>query len=286
MENNTKKIKSIISSHKEEIMPGIHINVPFPSTDLRHVSPYVLLHHFGPFEVNKQNTFSFDPHPHRGFEAVTFLFEGEFEHKDSTGGYGRLSGGDVQWMTAGSGVIHVEKQPDEFIEKGGIVHGIQLWVNLPKEHKMTGPHYKDIKNNTIPVIEDNYIKLRVIAGNYKNKAGPANTYTPMLVIHGAAKAGTETTLEIPSGFNSLIYVTKGILNISGSKTAAGQMALMESDGSSVNIKSIDNSEFMLLAGEPINEPVVQYGPFVMNSMAEVKQAFLDYSEGLMGSISN
>lgn len=286
MENNTKKIKSIISSHKEEIMPGIHINVPFPSMELRHVSPFVLFHHFGPFEVNKQNTFSFDPHPHRGFEAVTILFQGEFEHKDSTGGYGKLTGGDVQWLTAGSGVIHVEKQPDEFIEKGGIVHGIQLWVNLPKEHKMTEPHYKDIRNNTIPVIEKNKIKLRVIAGNYKDKAGPANTYTHMLVIHGIAKAGSETTLEIPSGFNSLIYVTKGTLNINDNYAPTAQMALIETEGSFVKIKSDEDSEFMLLAGEPINEPVVQYGPFVMNSMAEVKQAFLDYSKGLMGSISN
>lgn len=281
-----KKIKSIISSHKEEIMPGININVPFPSMELRHVSPFVLLHHFGPFKVDRQKNFSFDPHPHRGFEAVTFLFDGEFEHKDSTGGYGRLSGGDVQWMTAGSGVIHVEKQPEEFIEKGGTVHGIQLWVNLPKENKMTEPHYKDIRSNTIPVIEEGKLKLRVIAGTYKENIGPAVTYTPMLVIHGIVNAGTDEKLKIPEGFNSLIYVTKGSVNINESALAAGKMVLMETEGSEVFVRSGEPAEFMLLAGQPIDEPVVQYGPFVMNTMGEIKQAFMDYSKGLMGIIAD
>ena len=281
-----KKIKNIITGQKEEIMPGMFVNVPFPSHELRHVSPFILLHHFGPYNVNINKTFSFDPHPHRGFEAVTFLFEGEFEHKDSTGGYGRLTGGDVQWMTAGSGVIHVEKQPDEFVEKGGTVEGIQLWVNLPKEHKMTEPHYKDITQNTIPVMEENGSKLRVIAGNYKNVTGPANTYTPMLVIHGIPKAGSEINLEIPEKFNSLVYVTKDSLIINNDKLETAQMALMEMEGNNITIKTEENCEFMLLSGEPIDEPVVQYGPFVMNSMAEIKQAFLDYSNGLMGTIPN
>jgi len=281
-----KRIKKIVNSHKEEIMPGRHINVPFPTNEQRHVSPFVLLHHFGPFEVNKQSSFSFDPHPHRGFEAVTILFEGEFEHKDSTGGYGKLSGGDVQWMTAGSGIIHVEKQPDEFVEKSGTVHGIQLWVNLPKEHKMTEPHYKDMRVNTIPVIEENGYKLRIIGGNYKNITGPASTYTPMLVIRGIAEKGSEIVLEIPEKFNSLIYITKGSISVNDDKLVNAQMALMETEGNSIVIKAEKKSEFMLLAGLPIDEPVVQYGPFVMNSMAEIKQAFLDYSNGLMGTVSN
>jgi quercetin 2,3-dioxygenase len=280
-----KKIKSIITSQKEEIMPGKHINVPFPSHELRHVSPYVLLHHFGPFEVNRDSSFSFDPHPHRGFEAVTILFEGEFEHRDSTGGYGKLSGGDVQWMTAGSGVIHVEKQPDEFIEKGGIVHGIQLWVNLPAENKMTEPHYKDIRKDTIPEISENGNKLRIIAGKYKNVTGPASTYTPMLVIHGLASGGSEINLEVPEKYNSLIYVTKGSISINDEILSKAQMALMETEGNNIKIKVDVNSEFMLLAGETIDEPVVQYGPFVMNSMTEIKQAFSDYQQGKFGNIN-
>jgi redox-sensitive bicupin YhaK (pirin superfamily) len=274
----------IIKSEKQQIMPGKFINSPFPTSELKQVDPFVLLHHFGPFDVNKSSSFSFEPHPHRGFEAVTFMFEGEFEHRDSTGGYGKLSGGDIQWMTAGSGVIHEEKQPHEFIEKGGIVHGIQLWINLPKEAKMTKPKYQDIRSSTIPVLEKNNNKFRIIAGNYGDLSGPARTFTPMLVIHGIMNYNKSTTIDIPIDFNSLIYITKGEIMINGLVFSKAEMALMNNDGSEIKLSSNTDSEFLLLSGKPINEPVVQYGPFVMNSMAEVKQAFLDYSNGLMGKI--
>jgi redox-sensitive bicupin YhaK (pirin superfamily) len=212
------------------------------------------------------------------------MFEGEFEHRDSTGGFGRLSGGDLQWMTAGSGVIHEEKQPKDFIEKGGIVHGIQLWINLPREFKMTKPKYQDIGSSTIPIISENGNRLRIIAGNYKNVTGPAVTFTPMLVIHGISEKNSNIELDVPENYNSLIYVTKGNLLIGTAEINETQMALMNNDGALISIASSSGAEFVLLSGKPINEPIVQYGPFVMNSMAEIKQAFLDYSQGLMGKI--
>src|SRR4030095_4408271 len=201
-------INKIIKSSKEQIMPGKFINSPFPTDELRSVDPFVLLHHFGPYEVSKSNSFSFEPHPHRGFEAVTFLFEGEFEHKDSSGGHGKLSSGDVQWMTAGSGIIHVEKQPEEFLEKGGIIHGIQLWVNLPKDAKSTKPKYQDLKSADIPLLEENGNILRIIAGDYKGLKAPAKTFTPILAIHGILKNNKEIKISIPPNYNSLIYLTK------------------------------------------------------------------------------
>lgn len=280
-----RTINKIVNGTKQQITAGKFINSPFPTDELRQVDPFVLLHHFGPFEVNRSSSFSFEPHPHRGFEAVTFLFEGEFEHRDSTGGYGRLSGGDIQWMTAGSGVIHEEKQPQNFVDKGGTVHGIQLWINLPKDAKMTKPKYQDIRSTTIPVISENNSKLRIIAGNYAGVIGPAKTFTPMVVIHGVSDNNGTVKLEVPQNYNTLIFVTKGNLDIFGSKISEAQMALMNNDGSTIDISAYGHTEFVLLSGEPINEPVVQYGPFVMNTMAEIKQAFLDYSNGVMGKIT-
>jgi len=278
-----KNIKQIINSEKQQIMPGMFINSPFPTEELKQVDPFVLLHHFGPYEVNKAKSFSFEPHPHRGFEAVTFLFEGEFEHRDSSGGFGKLSGGDVQWMTAGSGIIHEEKQPDDFIDKGGIVHGIQLWINLPKDVKMSPPKYQDIRKADIPEIKEKNSKLRIIAGSFNGLTGPAKTFTPMLVIHGIINNGNNN-IEIPENYNSLIYVTKGSITVNGVYVSKSQMALMSNDGTTINISSESGSEFLLLSGNPINEPVVQYGPFVMNTMGEIKQAFIDYRNGSMGKI--
>ena len=279
-----KTIKQIVNSEKQQIMPGMYISSPFPSDELKQADPFVLLHHFGPFGVNKSSGFSFEPHPHRGFEAVTFMFDGEFEHRDSTGGYGKLSGGDVQWMTAGSGIIHEEKQPADFMEKGGIVHGIQLWINLPKEFKLTPPKYQDIRNATISEIKKNNSRLRIIAGKYEGLTGPANTFTPMLVIHGIMSINSNNEIFVPDGYNALIYVTKGNVKINDSEINATQMALMNFDGTSISIRANAESEFLLLSGKPIDEPVVQYGPFVMNSMSEIKQAFLDYSNGMMGNL--
>src|SRR3990172_950579 len=278
-----KNIKQIINSEKQQIMPGMFINSPFPTEELKQVDPFVLLHHFGPYEVNKAKSFSFEPHPHRGFEAVTFLFEGEFEHRDSSGGFGKLSGGDVQWMTAGSGIIHEEKQPDDFIDKGGIVHGIQLWINLPKDVKMSPPKYQDIRKADIQEIKEKNSKLRIIAGSFNGLTGPAKTFTPMLVIHGIINNGNNN-IEIPENYNSLIYVTKGSITVNGVYVSKSQMALMSNDGTTINISSESGSEFLLLSGNPINEPVVQYGPFVMNTMGEIKQAFIDYRNGSMGKI--
>ncbi len=279
-----KNIKQIINSEKQQIMPGMFVYSPFPKEELKQVDPFVLLHHFGPYEVNKAKSFSFEPHPHRGFEAVTFLFEGEFEHRDSSGGFGKLSGGDVQWMTAGSGIIHEEKQPDDFIEKGGIVHGIQLWINLPKGVKMSPPKYQDIRKADIPEIEDNNSKLRIIAGSHKGLTGPAKTFTPMLVIHGIMHYNSKIEIDIPAEFNALLYVTRGEIFICGDKISETQMVLMNNDGSEISINAKIDTEFLLLSGNPINEPVVQYGPFVMNTMGEIKQAFMDYRNGSMGKI--
>ncbi len=272
----------LIKSSKLEIMPGRSINAPLPSDEAPDVSPFILLHHFGPFEVNYLNKFEFEPHPHRGFEAVTILFEGEMEHKDSTGSHGKLSGGDVQWMTAGSGVLHEEKQAAGFLERGGTIHGIQLWINLPMAKKMTTPGYQDIASANIPTAVNGDVKERVIAGTYKGVTGPAKTSSPMAVVHGIMQAGTATTLEIPAGYNSCLYITKGNLTVNGMEAGVSDFLLLDD---TAELKAESECEYLFLTGEPINEPVVQYGPFVMNTMGEIKQAFLDYREGKFGTVN-
>lgn len=281
-----RTINKIIQSQKQEIMPGRYINAPLPADeDGIDTSPFILLHHFGPFEVNYLNKFQFEPHPHKGFEAVTIVLDGEFEHSDSTGGHGNLAKGDVQWMTAGSGILHEEKQPDSFLEKGGMLQGIQLWINLPKANKLVKPKYQDIRSSDIPVIETGSTKQRVIAGNYSGVEGPASTFTEMNVVHIIIPAGEKLLIDTPASFNTSLYMLKGKVDISGKQAELSNMIIMNNDDSSFEVKVIEDTEILLLSGEPINEPVVQYGPFVMNTMGEIKEAFLEYREGKFGSIN-
>lgn len=284
-----REIKKILKAQKQEIMPGKFINAPMPANGVEddQTSPFILLHHFGPLKVNYLDKFAFEPHPHRGFDAVTILFEGEMQHRDTTGGQGRLSGGDVQWMSSGAGILHEESQPQDFLEKGGILNGIQLWVNVPSKDKKTPAKYQDITKDSIPVIENGGVKQRVIAGSYKSVKGPAKTSTDLTAVHGIVNAKSEVKLDIADGHNLLIYITKGeaAVNEGSEVIKAGEIAVFENTGDELSLKANTGTEFLMLAGEPINEPVVQYGPFVMNTMGEIKQAFLDYREGKFGELN-
>lgn len=284
-----REIKHILKAQKQEIMPGKFINAPLPASGVEdgETSPFILLHHFGPLKVNYLDKFAFEPHPHRGFDAVTILFEGEMQHRDTTGGHGRLSGGDVQWMSSGAGILHEESQPQDFLEKGGILNGIQLWVNVPSKDKKTPAKYQDVSKDSIPVIESSGVKERLIAGNYKNSTGPAKTSTKLAAVHGIMSAESEVNIEATEGYTMLIYVTKGELTINEGSgiIKAGEIALFENKGNELSLSAKTETEYLMLTGEPINEPVVQYGPFVMNTMGEIKQAFLDYREGKFGEIN-
>lgn len=280
-----RTINKIIQSEKQEIMPGRYINAPLPSHEEAETSPFILLHHFGPFEINYLNKFQFEPHPHKGFEAVTIVLNGEFEHRDSSGGHGNLNTGDVQWMTAGSGILHEEKQPESFLEKGGLLQGVQLWINLPRASKLTKPKYQDIRNENIPVIETGDVKERVIAGNYKGVKGMASTFTPMNVIHIIIPKSQKLKIEAPKSYNTSAYILKGKVSVEDKTAALSEMVIMNNDGDEFTIEAAEDSEILLLSGEPINEPVVQYGPFVMNTMGEIKEAFLEYREGKFGNLN-
>ncbi|MEI6507119.1 MAG: pirin family protein [Bacteroidota bacterium] len=282
-----KKLRTIdkITYAHEFQMGNMRVKQPLPTHELEQVSPFILLHHAGPdhYKAGEYKN-RLGPHPHRGFEPVTFIFNGKVHHRDSMGNEGFLQTGDVQWMTAGKGVIHSEGPSEKFSEEGGTIEIIQLWINLPREHKMTEPKYQDIPSSKIPVIENEKVKMKLVSGNYSNLKGPADTFTNILSMMIEFEEGAEINLDVPENFNSLIYLLDGKLE-SGSETINKlNMIAYNNDGNSIQLKSISSGKLLFLSGEPINEPMVNYGPFVMNYPGEIKQAILDYEQGKMGSL--
>ena len=257
---------------------------PLPNQWVGQISPFIMLDHFGPQHIPAGEPFFVPPHPHRGFVPVTILFDGEVEHKDSVGNIGRIKGGDVQWMTAGSGVVHSEGAPESFSKTGGVLHLIQLWINLPAAHKMTAPSYQEIKSDSIPVLKEGRSQVRVIAGKYKDLQGPAKTFSPLSLLHISIPEGEEVTIEVEKGFNASYYLTKGETIIDDYEVPAQHLVWLSDEGTNITVKAIRDSELLFMAGEPINEPLVSYGPFVMNSKTEIIQAIHDYENGLMGTL--
>jgi hypothetical protein len=283
---NYRKLK--VYTEREDLRVGpFHVKQPLPSGSLGAVSPFLLLHHSGP-SVHAPGALKarLSPHPHRGFEPVTFVFNGSLHHKDSTGSEGFMSAGDVQWMTSGSGIIHSEGPSAQFAKEGGIMEIIQLWVNLPRDYKMTQPRYQDIKKENIPTWNENGFRLNLVAGTYNEHAGPAQTFSPITAMTTSFFNDAETTMDLPSGYNILVYVLDGSLQSAGERMEPFQLAVYENGTAPVQLKALSNGRALILAGEPIHEPVVSYGPFVMNYPGEIKQAILDYETGKMGVLES
>ena len=279
-----KTVKKIIPSEKKNLGPKQFVMSPLPNQWVGQISPFIMLDHFGPKHIPAGEPFFVPPHPHRGFAPVTILFEGEVEHKDSFGNIGRIKGGDVQWMTAGSGVVHSEGAPESFSKAGGVLHLIQLWINLPAAYKMITPSYQEIKSETIPVLKEGNSQVRVIAGDYKNLQGPAKTFSPVSLLHVIIPKGEEITIEVEKMFTSSYYLTKGQTVVDEYDVPEQHLVWLSDEGDKITVRAIRDSELLFMAGEPINEPLVSYGPFVMNSKTEIIQAIHDYENGLMGSL--
>ena len=272
----------VIDSHHAEPAPGLRVLRPFPGPDLDYASPFLMLDHFGPERVLPGDEGGLNPHPHRGFETVTFLFQGAMEHHDSSGGHGHLRAGGVQWMTAGSGIVHAEYREKEFAETGGVLEGVQLWVNLPRKFKMEAPHYQDLPAEKFAVAKFPGGEARVVAGELLGVRGPAVSYTPIIAAHVKLEAGASVELPIPASFNAYVYAVRGSGRSSTVDFATNQLVEYRGDGSSVQVSAMEALDFLLLAGEPIDEPVVSWGPFVMNTREEILQARDDYLAGRMG----
>ena len=249
----------------------------------QNISPFLLLDHAGPTQFPpSQHLRGVGQHPHRGFETVTIVYKGEVSHHDSTGQGGTIGEGEVQWMTAGRGIIHEEYHSEHFAQHGGDFEMVQLWVNLPAQHKMTPPNYQAISRNDIPTVALDHQAgvLRVIAGTFAEAIGPASTHTPMNVWDVHLNAHSELSVDLPEQWNTFALVLDGTVLFNKDTVArAGQLVQFTAEGERLDIASQTNATILLLSGEPIREPVVGHGPFVMNTTAEITQAFEDFSKG-------
>jgi len=272
---------------------GFPVARPFPGAlDLQHTDPFLMLDQMGPVEYGPGEAKGAPDHPHRGFETVTYLLDGEMEHRDSYGGGGVLRGGDTQWMTAGSGLVHSETPTDAMLRDGGRMHGVQLWVNLPRADKRAEPRYQDLTADKITVFrnETGDAIVRLIAGDLGGQHGPGRTYTPIVYAHATLQPGAHLALEWPREFNALVYVLSGSGRVGGENgqplgtsqvaaLGAGDAVVVDADAG-----ADEPLEVLLLGGQPIREPVFSYGPFVMNTKAEIIEALDDFEAGKMGSI--
>lgn len=250
------------------------------------LSPFLLLDYAGPlhFEPTNENL-GVDEHPHKGFETVTIVFQGELEHRDSAGNKGKIGPGDVQWMTAGAGVVHEEKHSEEFARSGGTFEVVQLWVNLRSQDKRAQPKYQTLLSSEIPVMKSNGSHVRVIAGDYDGKRGPAQTFTPINVYDVDMKAGSSLEIPIPSGFSAIAAVLDGRLNFEGAEAGPAETAIFEHEGDAIRLEALEDTHVLVLGGEPIDEPIAAYGPFVMNTPDEINEAIEQYRTGRMGQLA-
>ena len=282
-----RTVKEIIDAVETEEGEGFIVHRPFPTATLSHIDPFLLIDEMGPMEVAPGNAKGAPDHPHRGFETVTYLLSGEMEHLDSSGNRGKLTPGDVQWMTAGSGVIHSEMPSEKFQKSGGRLHGFQIWVNLPASDKMMQPRYQEIPKEKIPVYTRDGVTVRVIAGlksdELQKVSAIIETRTPIVYLHYQMKAGSHSSQGIPKDYNALAYVIsgEGKFNSHAQSAAKSQLVVFNHDGENIEIEAQTDLEFLLLAGLPLKEPVARYGPFVMNTREEIYQAFEDYQSGKM-----
>ena len=293
IETRSRIVQRVLPATRTFEGAGFVVNRPFPSVELPDFDPFLLLDEMGPMELGPNEAKGAPDHPHRGFETVTYLVAGSMQHKDSQGHAGILRPGDVQWMTAGGGVVHSEMPQDEFFRTGGRMHGFQLWVNLPRRDKMMRPHYQEISRERIPVVSspDGKISVRVIAGEAMGANAIIDTRTPIAFLHYTLAPGARIEQPMRREYNIFAYVFAGNGKFGSNKreASAHQMVLFGNDGESVLIDSpaegIEPLELLLIGGIPLREPVVRYGPFVMNTKQEIAQAIEDYQNGKMGQIA-
>lgn len=283
-----KKIKEILTATPRSHWVGDGFNVRPVFAHLaftQDISPFLMFDYAAPreFEASDQKR-GVGPHPHRGFETVTIAFQGEVEHGDSVGNRGVIGAGDVQWMTAASGIIHEEFLSREFLKQGGTLEMVQLWVNLPAKDKMIAPKYQPIFSQEIPIVElpANAGSVRVIAGSYAGTQGAATTFSPVELWDIKIKAGKAVELKVPAGHNAMLFVRRGSISLDGNKVGTGDLVMLEREGLTINLQANEEASVLLMGGEPINEPIVASGPFVMNTEQEIRLAMVDYQSGRMG----
>ncbi|HET8601835.1 MAG TPA: pirin family protein [Segeticoccus sp.] len=295
-EQTQRPVVSVTSAPSSFEGEGFPVKRAFAGVDLRLLDPFIHMDEMGEVEYAPGEPKGTPWHPHRGFETVTYIIDGIFDHQDSFGGGGTISNGDTQWMTAGAGILHIEAPPEHLVVSGGLFHGFQLWVNLPKSNKLATPRYQDLRSGEVTLLssDDGGSLLRVIAGDVAGHQGPGSTHTPMTMIHATVTPGAELELPWRPDFNALVYVMSGDGFVGPQQTpiGTGQLAVMGGPGSggalrlsaaaSQQARYASGLDVVILGGAPIREPVAWAGPFVMNTRAELVQAFEDYQGGRLG----
>jgi len=290
--SKVRAVSRIVTAHRQEEGGGFIVRRPLPSMTLTVADPFLLIDELGPVDYGPGEALGAPDHPHRGFETVSYILSGELEHEDSAGHRGVLRAGDVQWMTAGAGIVHSEMPSRALREAGGRVHGFQIWVNLPSRLKLTEPRYQEVASAKIPTAEsaDGLARVRVVAGEALGARAVIDTLTPIVYQDWSLEPGADVTLPLSAEQRALVYVFDGAVELGDAATTAedGQLALL-SDGDHVRLRAARSgtktARLLLLAGVPLNEPVARYGPFVMNTKEELEQAFRDYQSGKMGAIT-
>ncbi len=275
-----RALDHIITSERTVEGGGFVVRRPFPTAKLSHIDPFLVLDEMGPMDYAPGKAIGAPEHPHRGFETVTYLMHGAMDHRDTTGAVATIRPGGVQWMTAGSGVVHSELPTPEFLASGGRMHGFQLWVNLPAKSKMIAPRYQGFDGNELQrVTLANGGEIRVVAGTVMGVTGAVQTTSPMTYAHVLLQAGEEVQWEPADGQTALVHVFEGDLVANGHVGESGQMMVFERSSGGITLRTDTAAQALLLGGQPLGEPVVRSGPFVMNTREEIVQAFRDYEEG-------
>jgi redox-sensitive bicupin YhaK (pirin superfamily) len=285
--NETRGVATILKSHRQLEGGGFVVRRPFPTASVSHVDPFLLLDELGPVDYGPGEAIGAPDHPHRGFETVSYILEGELEHEDSAGHRGELRSGDVQWMTAGAGIVHSEMPSRAMREQGGRVHGFQIWVNLPARLKMTQPRYQEIASAAIPTArtDDGLARVRVIAGEALGVRAAIETITPIVYQDWTLEPGADVSVAVPREQRALLYVFEGRVHTGDRVVEDGELAIL-AEGDVVRLRGADvTGRALLLAGTPLREPVARYGPFVMNTPQEIQQAFDDFRSGKLGEIT-
>ena len=284
-----REVQRVVGAHRQREGGGFIVRRPVPTAGLMQVDPFLLIDEMGPADYAPGQAVGAPDHPHRGFETVTYILEGEMEHEDSAGHRGALRPGDVQWMTAGAGIVHAEMPSRRIMEQGGRVHGFQIWINLPARLKMTRPRYQEVPGARIPTAEtsDGRARVRVVAGEALGVRAVIDTHTPIVYQDWTLQPGADVALTLRRDQRALAYVFEGAVRIGDQKLDVrdGSLALL-GEGDTVRLSGADKTgRLLLLAGVPLNEPLARYGPFVMNTEEEIVQAVRDYQSGRMGEIT-
>ncbi|MGV0753485.1 pirin family protein [Empedobacter brevis] len=287
---NTKNIEAVIAPKEPHFVgDGFRVHNFIPSgyhLDMRRMDPFIMLDYNSKFNFPATDKpKGVGVHPHRGFETVTIAYQGSVSHHDSSGGGGTIHQGDVQWMTAASGVLHKEYHAEEFYKKGGIFQMVQLWVNLPAKDKMSTPKYQAIEHKAIPTVEVENGFIEVIAGEYNQTKGAASTFSPVNMLNAKLNEGGKANFSFPANYNTLLLVIEGEVKVNEQEIVpTDHLLLFTNEGEDFSVEATENSVVLILSGEPLNEPIASYGPFVMNTQEQIREAFEDYNNGKFGTL--